>query len=93
MADVAGLGAEVLAVPGDVTQEDEVEAMVAAVLERFRAARCAGQQRRACTQAAKSWEMSEAQWDRVLDVDLKGPFLCSKHAARHMIDRRGREGS
>jgi len=38
---------------------------------------------------AKSWEMSEAQWDRVLDVDLKAPFLCSKHVARHMIEREG----
>lgn len=88
VADVGDLGAEVLAVPGDVTREDEVEAMVAAVLERFGRldvlVNNAG-----VHSAAKSWEMSEAQWDRVLDVDLKGPFLCSKHAARHMIAREG----
>jgi NAD(P)-dependent dehydrogenase (short-subunit alcohol dehydrogenase family) len=88
VADAGELGAEVLALPGDVTSEDQVEAMVAAVLERFgrldvlvnNAGVYAG---------AKSWEMSEAQWDRVVDVDLKAPFLCSKHAARHMIEREG----
>ena len=88
VADVEALGAEAIALPGDVTQEDEVEAMVAAVLERFGRldvlVNNAG-----VHSGAKSWEMSEAQWDRVLDVDLKAPFLCSKHAARHMIERDG----
>ncbi len=35
--------------------------------------------------------MSEEQWDRVLDVNLKGAFLCAQAAARQMI-RQGRGG-
>jgi len=34
-------------------------------------------------------EMPEADWDRVLDVDLKGVFLCSQAALRSMIPRGG----
>ena len=30
-------------------------------------------------------EMTEAEWDRVLDVNLKGAFLCSQLAARQML--------
>jgi len=30
-------------------------------------------------------EFKESSWDVVLDVNLKGPFLCSKHAAKQMI--------
>jgi NAD(P)-dependent dehydrogenase (short-subunit alcohol dehydrogenase family) len=30
-------------------------------------------------------EMTEADWDAVLDVNLKGAFLCSQHAARLML--------
>jgi 2-dehydro-3-deoxy-D-gluconate 5-dehydrogenase len=30
-------------------------------------------------------EMSEAEWDRVLDVNLRGTFLCSQAAARRML--------
>ena len=32
--------------------------------------------------------MSEDDWDRVLDVNLKGTFLASKAVAPHMIERR-----
>ena len=30
-------------------------------------------------------EMTEADWDDVLDINLKGAFLCSQHAARQML--------
>ncbi len=30
-------------------------------------------------------EMTEEDWDRVMDVNLKGAFLCAQQAARHMV--------
>jgi NAD(P)-dependent dehydrogenase (short-subunit alcohol dehydrogenase family) len=88
VADAEALGAEVLAVPGDVTSEAQVEGMIDAVVERF------GRldiliNNAGVHSGAKAWEMTEAQWDAVVDVDLKAPWLCSKHAARHMIAREG----
>lgn len=37
-------------------------------------------------------EFKEKSWDAVLDVNLKGAFLCSKHAAIQMIEQ-GKGGS
>jgi 3-oxoacyl-[acyl-carrier protein] reductase len=34
-------------------------------------------------------DMSEADWDATIDIDLKGVFLCSRAAVRHMITQRG----
>jgi NAD(P)-dependent dehydrogenase (short-subunit alcohol dehydrogenase family) len=31
-------------------------------------------------------DLSEVDWDRVMDVNLKGPFLCSQAAARDMVE-------
>src|SRR5260370_164235 len=31
-------------------------------------------------------DLEEREWDRVLDTNLKGCFLCTQHAARHMKD-------
>ncbi len=33
-------------------------------------------------------EMDEADWDRVVDVDLKGTFLCSRYALEVMVRQR-----
>jgi NAD(P)-dependent dehydrogenase (short-subunit alcohol dehydrogenase family) len=87
-AAIEELGAESFSIDADVTNEAEVEAMIAAVIERF------GRldimvSNAGVISGGRTWELTEAQWDSVVDVDLKGPFLCSKHAARHMIDREG----
>jgi glucose 1-dehydrogenase len=37
-------------------------------------------------------DMAEADWDMVIAVDLKGPFLCAQAAARDMV-RRGARGT
>jgi NAD(P)-dependent dehydrogenase (short-subunit alcohol dehydrogenase family) len=37
-------------------------------------------------------ELSEATWDRIMDVNLKSAFLCTKHVVPHMI-RQGSGGS
>ncbi|MCY4253141.1 MAG: glucose 1-dehydrogenase [Flavobacteriaceae bacterium] len=34
-------------------------------------------------------DMDEEEWDKVLDVNLKGPFLCSKQAAYRMENKGG----
>ena len=35
--------------------------------------------------------MDDAQWDRVLEINLKGTFLCTRAVAKHMLkQRRGR---
>jgi NAD(P)-dependent dehydrogenase (short-subunit alcohol dehydrogenase family) len=34
-------------------------------------------------------ELNEAEWDRVIDTNLKGCFLCTQRAARHMREHGG----
>lgn len=34
------------------------------------------------------WEVTEAQWDRVLTINLKGPFLCCREATPHMLEQK-----
>ena len=68
----------------DVTQEGEVAALVEAVVERHGAlhhlvASAAIETR------AKLTETDDEAWQRVLDVNLKGPFLCMKHAIPHIV--------
>jgi NAD(P)-dependent dehydrogenase (short-subunit alcohol dehydrogenase family) len=36
-----------------------------------------------------SWEMTEEQWDRTIDVNLKGTFFSIRHALPYLIESRG----
>jgi NAD(P)-dependent dehydrogenase (short-subunit alcohol dehydrogenase family) len=85
-AALTSTGAQALAVPTDVADEDQVARMVAAAVERF------GQVDILVNNAGVVAhqlliDMDRDTWDRQIDVQLTGPFLASKHVARHMIDR------
>ncbi len=72
----------------DVTVEADVEALVATAVERFGglhlAANCAG-----VGTFAPIADHPVEEWDRVVDICLKGVFLAVKHEARAMRDAGG----
>jgi 3-oxoacyl-[acyl-carrier protein] reductase len=86
-AAIEALGRRALAVAADVGVEAEVERLVAEVEAQFPAidilVNNAG-----VTQDGLLFRMRIADWDRVLDTNLKGTFLCTKAFARGMTRRR-----
>ena len=70
----------------DVSRQDDVEAMVAEGVKRF--GRIDGLVNNAgLYPVTPLLDLSEKEWDQVLDTNLKGPFMCSKAVAREMIAR------
>ena len=85
-AELVASGGQALAIATDVADEAQVERLVAAVDERL--GRIDVLINNAGVVAHKLLlEMTRADWDRQLAVQLTAPFLVSKHAARLMIDR------
>jgi len=90
VAEAVERGREALAFVADVTDETQVNQMVKAALDRWGRidilVNNAG-----ITQDGLLVRMREEQWDAVLDVNLKGAFICTKAVARPMMKgRRGR---
>src|SRR5262245_33514537 len=76
-------GAEACADEADVSQEDKGEAMFRTVGARVGAwSTNAGLQRDAAFH-----EMTLAQWNTVIDVNLTGQFLCARAAVREFLRR------
>jgi glucose 1-dehydrogenase len=80
-----GHGKEII-VQADVSKEDEVRNMFAKVLEAF------GQldvlvNNAGIQKPTPSHELEAADFDRVIGVNLRGPFLCSREALRHFLAR------
>ena len=78
-AECRELGAEVLALTADVSNPSDVARAMAATLERFGALHIVVNVAGICPRTPFE-EISAEEWDRVLAVNLKGPFLITQAA-------------
>ena len=83
VAEIQELGRRAIAQQADVSQGDQVQRLIdRAVSELGRLD--------VLVNSASVWrrtpwaELDEAEWDRQIAVDLKGPFLCARAAAPHL---------
>jgi NAD(P)-dependent dehydrogenase (short-subunit alcohol dehydrogenase family) len=87
VAQIGKLGSEAIAVDVDVRDYAQCQAMVQAAIDRW------GQvdilvNNAGVIAVGPVVMFAEDQWDRIMDVNLKGTFLCSKAVAAHMMQRR-----
>ncbi|MFD9389273.1 SDR family oxidoreductase [Streptomyces sp. NPDC060000] len=84
--EIEGCGVRAYAHEADVSDEDQVTGMVARMVEEFGTIDImvanAGLQRDAAVT-----DMTLAQWQKVIDVNLTGQFLCAREAAKEFIRR------
>jgi NAD(P)-dependent dehydrogenase (short-subunit alcohol dehydrogenase family) len=87
-AEIADDGGEAETAVVDVTHEGEVAAMFETIVEqheRLDLLVCSA----AVETRATLLDTTDAEWRRILDVNLKGPFLCMKHALPPMVSTGG----
>jgi len=85
--EIRDIGGEGKFVRCNVTALSEVTNLVKTALESFGTidilANCAG-----IALVKPFRELTEAEWDRVVDVNLKGTYLCCSSVLPHMVERR-----
>jgi len=84
---IQSMGGKAIAVKADVAQKAEVENLVNSAIDTFGRldilVNNAG-----FTRPAMMIKMTEDQWDQVVDIHLKGAFLCSQAAGLHMKEQK-----
>ena len=75
---------EAMAVKVDVTKPDQVAAMVDTIVQKW-GKLTIGVNNAGIGQWIAAEEMPEADWDRMIDINLKGIFLCAQAEARVML--------
>jgi NAD(P)-dependent dehydrogenase (short-subunit alcohol dehydrogenase family) len=88
VAEIAALGVEADEAQADLSQPEQVERLFGALRERF------GRLDVLVNSAAsfRQHDFLEAtveDWQQVMQVNLRAPFLCSQHAARLMLEDGG----
>lgn len=84
--EIRSKGQRAMTAHGDVSDEAQVQAMFAAAVREFGTVDIlvsnAGMERN-----APFCDMSVAQWDAVMNVNLRGAFLCAREAVREFLRR------
>nr|HID57817.1 SDR family NAD(P)-dependent oxidoreductase [Desulfobacterales bacterium] len=85
--DIKAKGRDAIAVKTDVTKIDEVEALMERAAKEFGRldilVNNAGFNRDMLIK-----DMTERDWDDVINTDLKGAFLCAKFASKYMVKQK-----
>ena len=88
VSEIRALGAEVLPIEADIRSSEQVSTMFERVIGSF--GRLDILVNNAGVQTWKPLlEVTEEEWDLVIDTNLKGCFLCTQQAARYMKDQGG----
>ncbi len=87
-SEIRGLGRRSMVAMANVGDAAEVDAMFRAVFEQFR--RLDILVNNAGVQTWKALlDLEEHEWDRTIDTNLKGTYLCTQRAGRHMKEQGG----
>ena len=84
--EIKKLGSDAVAVKGNVALKSDAELLVKAAVDNFGTldilVNNAG-----FTRPAMMMKMTEEEWNEVVDIHMKGPFLCAQAAANIMKDK------
>lgn len=86
--EVKVLGRDGLAIKTDVTKSKEVKDMVESVLSRFKRIDVFVNNAGVFKRSGPIVDLPEEEWDSVVNVNLRGTFLCCKYVAKQMIERK-----
>lgn len=75
---------DAIAVQVDVTKADQVQSMIDAILKKWGRLDI-GVNNAGIGQWVNAEDMAEADWDRMMNINLKGVFLCCQAEARVML--------
>lgn len=81
-------GGEAIAFKLDVSNKPEVDSVVSEIVKKFGRIDILINNAGICP-FKPFFELSEQDWDKVIDINLKGEFLCAQAAARVMKEQKG----
>ena len=86
VSEIQAMGGETIGLTVDVTNAESVNKMIASTVEKYGKldvlVNNAG-----ITMDATLLKMTEDQWDKVIDVNLKGVYICGQAAAKVMVEQ------
>ena len=85
---VKDLGSEALLIKADVSWKDDAENLIQQVIDEWGKIDVLVNNAGILPKSRKICEIQDAEWDRVMGINLRGAFYCSRAAAKYMKKER-----
>ncbi len=85
--EIESKGGDAIAILADVSNKNAVEHMIKLTLEKYGKIDLLVNNAGISGPMVPVQNLSEEDWDRVINVDLKGTFLCSQAVIPHMLEK------
>src|SRR5918911_675475 len=79
----------IISIPGDISQEPVCISLIESAIKQFGRIDVLVNNAGISGESKKINELTEKDWDEVIDVNLKGAFLCTREAVKNMMKDRG----
>jgi len=87
-AEIVNAGGRAIAIQADVTQANDVEALVTRTVDELGVIDILVNNAGSLIERLRILELTEARWDEVIDLNLKSAFLCCRAVAASMMERK-----
>lgn len=86
--DLKKSGSEVMLVQADVSDRDSSSSMVDAIVDKWGGIDILVNNAGVDGARSFSWDIDPEEWEKVIKINLFGPFYCARAALKHMIDQK-----
>ena len=85
--EIINSGGRAISINGDISQFEAARQITEAAVSKFNRLDILVNNAGICI-PAPIWDLSEENWDRTVDISLKGTFNCTRHASRIMKEQK-----
>jgi NAD(P)-dependent dehydrogenase (short-subunit alcohol dehydrogenase family) len=85
--EIKAAGGRALAIPTDVTNTTSIDQLIILTMRAFRHIDILVNNAGILTPIGKTWETDPVQWQNLININVIGPYLCTRAVLPNMLDR------
>ncbi len=85
--EIRASGGKALAIPTDVTRQSDIDQLIILTMRAFHHIDILVNNAAVLSPIGKTWEVDPGEWQKLININVIGPYLCARAVLPHLLDR------